>query len=64
VIKINDFPWLSLLTKDRGIREIDPEEAFYLYEINWPSVDVDRLLPCEAELIRKLITQFVGVLWM
>lgn len=57
-LKLDEFPQLALLAWNRVVREIDEEEAFALYEHNWRFVDVEHLIPCEADLIARLTQQY------
>lgn len=57
-LKIDEYPQLALLAWNRTIREINEEEAFALYENNWRFVDVEHLIPHEADLIARLIQQY------
>jgi hypothetical protein len=54
-----EFPELAMLVWNRNPdRPIAAEEAFALYERNWPYVDKTHLTPKESELIRELVEKF------
>ncbi|MEB0214373.1 MULTISPECIES: hypothetical protein [unclassified Undibacterium] len=57
-LQIDDYPQLALLAWNRVVRQIEEEEAFALYENNWRFLDIESLLPGEAELIARLTQQY------
>jgi len=59
VLRIDDYPELKKLSWALpGLQELEPREAFELYERNWRHVDVAALTPEEAALVRALSATF------
>lgn len=58
MIRIDDYPQLTLLAWNRKVREIDEDEAYGLYRAYWRFVDPATLTPDEAALIDRLRRQF------
>lgn len=58
LIKIDDYPQLSVIAWNRALREINGDEALALYERNWCHVDTGGLTPAEAALIERLKHQY------
>lgn len=55
LVEVDRYPELKLLGWQRTAhRFMDERDALALYEANWRFVDVGRLIPREAELIRQL----------
>jgi hypothetical protein len=55
---LDEYPQLALLAWNRADRQIDPAEAFALYERNWRFVDVPQLDANEQALIETLKHQY------
>jgi hypothetical protein len=55
---IDEYPQLTLLAWNRTLREIEPEDAFALYERNWRFVDVTILTAKERALIKRLTRDY------
>ena len=59
-LAVENYPALRELLWDRpGLREVDENEAFYLYETRWLYIDRNRLTAAERKLIERL-TQIYG----
>ena len=53
-IKISDYPQLKLISWNRHADEINEDDAFRLYEINWRYINEKSLIPKELKLIERL----------
>jgi transcriptional regulator with XRE-family HTH domain len=59
VVRIDAYPQLkNLAWALPGLEELEPREAFELYERNWRHVDVGALSADEAALVRALSATF------
>ena len=60
MIKLSDYPQLSLIAWHRSTDSVvTEEEALALYEANWRWIDERTLTPAERKLIEQL-KQMVG----
>ncbi len=57
-IRLADYPQLRLIAWNRGVEEIEAQEAFALYESRWRFIEPASLTPSERELIQKLTATF------
>ncbi len=58
-INTADYPQLRFLCwNTRNPRELTPEEAFGVYELNWRHVEQENLTPREDALIEELTQKF------
>lgn len=56
MIRLADYPQLRMLAWQRQADAVlDDAEALALYEANWRFIDGPSLMPCEADLIARLI---------
>jgi hypothetical protein len=58
VVRIGDYPNLSLIAWNRGDAFLPASEAFALYERNWRHVDQSRLDEHERALLERLTRRF------
>ena len=58
IIRVDDYPNLSLICWNRELEYMTREHAFKLYERNWRLVDDASLLDDERALIRQLTDEF------
>lgn len=58
LIHIDDFEELALISCNLEIREIEPGEAFALYESNWRFVDTQRMSEKEKALVKQLTEDY------
>ena len=61
LIKLDQYQELRLITWHiTGVNEIPADQAFALYEANWPFIRVEHLELKEIELIKQLAITYGG----
>lgn len=59
-VNLAQYPSLRTLVMDSSVAEISDQDAYYLYQQNWPNIDTSKLCSDEIELVQRLIDTVGG----